>query len=156
MSEAKYVIRPYTSNQEVFDLAACHLLTQMRRAWGPRPTGLDHKTEACVYRAPDGCKCAVGALIPDELYDPDMDTGSSGIGTIMGRHLTLAQLFGGVSQNLLAHLQVIHDSETPSAWARYLRYCAEDYNLNTAVIDELAPLPDTSAQDAALLQELGQ
>ena len=23
----------------------------------------------CLYRAPDGCKCAVGFLIPDELYD---------------------------------------------------------------------------------------
>ena len=23
----------------------------------------------CLYRAPDGCKCAVGILIPDELYN---------------------------------------------------------------------------------------
>ncbi len=29
---------------------------------------------ACVYRAPDGNKCAVGALIPDEKYRPGFET----------------------------------------------------------------------------------
>lgn len=29
---------------------------------------------ACVYRAEDGAKCAVGHLIPDSKYDPDMDS----------------------------------------------------------------------------------
>jgi len=29
--------------------------------------------ESCLYRGPNGTKCAVGMFIPDELYDPRMD-----------------------------------------------------------------------------------
>ena len=28
---------------------------------------------SCVYRSPDGSKCAVGCLITDEAYDPKME-----------------------------------------------------------------------------------
>jgi hypothetical protein len=31
----------------------------------------------CVYRGPNRAKCAVGMFIPDELYDPKMDSGHS-------------------------------------------------------------------------------
>jgi hypothetical protein len=31
---------------------------------------------ACMYRAPNGRKCAAGQLIPDELYNPDIEGGS--------------------------------------------------------------------------------
>lgn len=30
-------------------------------------------TGACVYRGPGGLKCAVGHVIPDEVYDPKME-----------------------------------------------------------------------------------
>lgn len=49
------------TDQELFDRVVTHLRTQGRPAkdgWG-----------VCNYRAPDGCKCAIGALIPDETYD---------------------------------------------------------------------------------------
>ncbi len=32
--------------------------------------------ETCMYRAPDGTRCALGHLIPDEDYVPDMDHGA--------------------------------------------------------------------------------
>lgn len=28
---------------------------------------------ACAYRGPNGARCAIGALIPDDKYDPAMD-----------------------------------------------------------------------------------
>lgn len=28
----------------------------------------------CVYLTPDGCRCAVGQLVPEDLYDPAMET----------------------------------------------------------------------------------
>lgn len=37
--------------------------TAKRRSWDNR----------CRYRAPNGDKCVVGSLIPDELYDPEME-----------------------------------------------------------------------------------
>ncbi|SKB50097.1 hypothetical protein SAMN06295937_100799 [Sphingopyxis flava] len=53
------------NKQEVFDLVLNHLRQQGRPAL--RIHGL------CAYRAPDGAKCAIGALIADEYYDPGME-----------------------------------------------------------------------------------
>jgi hypothetical protein len=30
--------------------------------------------EDCLYRGPDGAKCGIGFLIPDERYSPELDT----------------------------------------------------------------------------------
>ena len=35
-----------------------------------RPASDHESGMVCMYRGQDGCMCAVGALIPDELYDP--------------------------------------------------------------------------------------
>ena len=32
-----------------------------------------HNGKGCCYRGPEGLKCAVGHLIPDSLYEPEMD-----------------------------------------------------------------------------------
>jgi hypothetical protein len=53
------------TKQEIFDTVVTHLFTQGKAA--------QDEDETCFYRAPDGCKCAVGALIPDELYDETME-----------------------------------------------------------------------------------
>ena len=50
---------------ELFEKVRNHLLEQGRRA-------ADEKGD-CLYRGPDGTKCAVGCIIPDDLYDPDME-----------------------------------------------------------------------------------
>lgn len=47
--------------QEIFDTVVTHLFTQRKQA-------MDKRTDACVYRARGGLKCAVGCLIPDKLY----------------------------------------------------------------------------------------
>lgn len=52
--------------QEIFDAVCDHLAKQKKRA--AREHG------GCYYRTPDGLKCAVGCLIPDELYDRRMDS----------------------------------------------------------------------------------
>ena len=53
------------SAQEVFDIVVNHLVTQRRPAY--------NDIRNCVYRAPDGLRCAVGVLIPDDLYDPEFE-----------------------------------------------------------------------------------
>lgn len=155
MSTTSFVIVPYTSNQEVFDLAARHLLTQKAKARIQRD---ESSNQRCLYRAPDGCKCAVGALIPDEIYQPEMDQGDTGIDEIISRFPTIATLFSGVDDDLLADLQTVHDDYIVSRWGEHLRALATDYGLSAAVIDELAPEQPITITDAdrALLSELAQ
>lgn len=50
------------TEQEIFDTVLAHLREQ-----GKAATDLGG---ACRYRGADGTACAVGCLIPDELYDP--------------------------------------------------------------------------------------
>ena len=50
--------------QEIFDKVATHLLTQPRSI---------NDVGDCLYRGPDGKKCAAGILIPDEEYNSMME-----------------------------------------------------------------------------------
>ena len=50
------------TSQEVFDVVAKHLLTQNAKSMD------DPWDEMCAYRGENGRRCAVGALIPDDLY----------------------------------------------------------------------------------------
>ena len=50
--------------QAVFDKVVKHLLTQKRRSESKR---------GCAYRGEDGAMCAVGCLISDKAYDPEIE-----------------------------------------------------------------------------------
>ena len=52
------------TDQELFDRVVTHLAKQGRRAMA---------RVACLYRTPDGLKCAIGCLIPDEKYRAEME-----------------------------------------------------------------------------------
>lgn len=45
------------------------------RAQGKPSLSADPVDNYCLYRAPDGSKCAIGHLIPDDKYSPDMEMG---------------------------------------------------------------------------------
>lgn len=53
------------SKQETFNTVVAHLRRQGCRALSP--------VGACQYRTRDGKKCAVGCLIPDDIYIPEME-----------------------------------------------------------------------------------
>ena len=62
----------------------------------------------CRYRGPEGLKCAIGHLIPDDKYQSDWE--SSSIGYLLGRFPLLVGLH--VTQEdvaFLEHLQRAHD-----------------------------------------------
>lgn len=127
----------YTTDQQIFDIAATHLLKQGRRATAP--------AGGCRYRAvqPDGAvlKCAVGALIPDELYEPDLENWQVGslvtISPIRGLFQT-PKLDRTVS--MLRELQCLHDETLtkPFRWRLNLGRIANRYDLNTQVLDDHA------------------
>lgn len=54
----------YPDSQAVFNTVAEHLLRQGRKS-------LDNF--ACAYRGENGAKCAVGVVIPDTLYEPEIE-----------------------------------------------------------------------------------
>ena len=86
--------------QEIFDTVVTHLLTQgVRSANG----------DICLYRGPNGTSCAVGCLIPDEMYEPEMDTGYSAISLIYSDRFKLPEYFNSDNTKLLSRLQGFHD-----------------------------------------------
>src|SRR5215510_14994918 len=104
------------TEQAIFDQVATHLLRQNERA-------VDSKSLDCMYRTPDGLKCAVGCLITDEEYRPDME----------GKTILLLCELGWLHQRFLDHinflcdLQRVHDCYLPNQWREDLRDIAEVY-----------------------------
>lgn len=66
---------------------------------------------ACAYRGQNGSKCAVGCLIPDELYSPDME--DKRIFAIIELYPEIKTLFADVDGFFLAKIQEIHDHHFP-------------------------------------------
>jgi hypothetical protein len=54
------------TRQEIFNKAWFHFVTK-RRSFAI------NQNAQCVYRTKNGAKCAIGCLIPDNLYSPKMD-----------------------------------------------------------------------------------
>ena len=114
--------------QEIFDIVSRHLLTQMQVS---RPVG---QTEGCAYRGGDGLKCAVGILITDEEYRPEMDTGQfvdgpadTTVNSLFVRNLLPERLRPHMV--FLEELQSIHDTYHPHCWFDQLAGFAERHNL---------------------------
>lgn len=101
------------TNQEAFNISAGHLLSQMK---------VSADETNCLYRGPRGLKCAIGCLIPDELYLPEME--NNGI-----QHPIFASMLPTVDRALLIELQVCHDRFAPSSWKEKLRGIATFFKL---------------------------
>lgn len=115
--------------QEIFEKVATHLFTQGERAMG---------IEVCQYRADNGRMCAVGCLIPDELYNPRMEENDAI--TIIG-NFPLPNYFKK-NKMLLDALQSVHD-HAPNwyntiAMRNRLEAIGGDFNLNTKFLTELS------------------
>lgn len=112
--------------QEIFDRVAAHLLNQGRRSVRT------DEFYGCAYRGRDGLRCAAGALIPDDEYNPDFE------GEPVTRRRILLAI--GVSPNdgdavtLLARLQDMHDEKMPSRWESELEELAAERGLSTEIL----------------------
>ena len=126
--------------QEVFDLVRTHLLQQNKPSFAtlghdgfPKP----------AYRGDDGCKCAIGCLIPDDKYTPTIEQ----LGVFSIRVRAIVFDFVGLSRfnrnvtnkddqrdmdtviNLLHELQITHDRSQPKIWPELLQAIAERFEL---------------------------
>jgi hypothetical protein len=124
-------IGPDTPAQDVYDFVVRHLLRQGR----PSVEHPGTLSSRCLYRSPDGLKCAVGCLLTDEEATPAIE-GFRAVEILPGR------LRAHV--DLLCDLQSAHDALNCGRWpdlpAR-LRYTAIAHNLSPAVLDEVPPCP---------------
>lgn len=113
--------------QEIFNLVVEHLFTQGRPAYD------GHRV--CMYRTHVGLRCAVGVLIPDDLYDPAFETNKAD--TVIQELFDADLADWREHKDLLLSLQVAHDNclrepdETfnTTALARHLRNVAERFSL---------------------------
>lgn len=114
--------------QEVFDKVVNHLRAQGEPA-------IDHAAGACKYRveATGGrvLKCAIGCLIDDNDYNPDMESHNLNKLLSNEKALPLGPLRNLLTQHsqLLHWLQVTHDTFPQSSWEMQFKVIAEVYQL---------------------------
>ena len=97
------------TRREIFEKARKHLLAQGRRA-----ERVDRSE--CRYRTSSNLMCAVGCLIPDELYTEEIEGRAANklpkdiLEHILGPHYTTGDI------DFLVRLQIIHDRRRPAQW----------------------------------------
>ena len=121
--------------QAIFNKVVQHLRAQKSQA-------ID--VLGCLYRTEDGKKCAIGCLIPDELYTPNIER----LGVRSLPVAFLQKCIPGYSpddEGLLARLQRVHDNPfTIDELEERLQRVAKDFYLKMPVKENDAQEPQVS------------
>ena len=127
------------TGQEIFDGVLAHLRKQGKASV--------NDVGKCAYRGEGGTACAVGCLIPDELYDPRIE--NWGVGSILNMRThgvgidetevyrealsRIASHLGQENEALLADLQSAHDNQLAKLglpyWERAMERIAGSHGL---------------------------
>ena len=117
---------PQATEQQVFDQVATHLLTQGRKS---------ENAGTCLYRGPEGTKCAAGCLIGKSEYRAYWEgrswSGLAGEGSVPEEHL-----------DLIIALQKIHDHPDwrlrtlARSWREKLIKLANEFELSYKVVED--------------------
>jgi hypothetical protein len=110
------------TKQQIFDKVAKHLLKQGKRS--------KNEEGDCRYRSPDGTRCAVGCLIPTNLYHGKLE----GVSAEALPNALLRQMGVHLNKLLLSRLQSVHDDIEPEYWRDSLGNVAKDFRLSTKVL----------------------
>ena len=115
------------SQQEIFNKVTNHLITQGVRSVSEDGLG-------CLYRGPNNLMCAVGCLIPVEVYSEKFE-GFSVYDLIENFPETL-NIFGEENIDLIGDLQATHDlwDGTKDHLINELKFVANKYNLSKPVL----------------------
>lgn len=105
--------------QQMFDKVVTHLRKQGERAMNGA---------VCAYRGVGNTQCAVGCLIPDEIYDPKME--GRGVYGLCDDFPAVRALLPTVAHQTLAlDLQSVHDSFAAQSWESALKRIAKLHHL---------------------------
>lgn len=103
------------TNQEMFDKVVAHARAQNCKAIiGAK----------CLYRGPNGTKCFIGALIPDDKYSTALENKMVGRPEVMEAAGLLKEQAG-----LANSLQQIHDNYSVTQWEHGFESVARIHNL---------------------------
>lgn len=112
--------------QELFETVVLHQRKQAEKSH----IALSEGGFSCRYRDPEGRSCAIGCLIPNDAYKPEMEGGD--VGDLIKKDLLPVTLAAEFFKNmrLLSTLQKIHDQSLAlTDWERQWRMVADDYKL---------------------------
>ena len=105
------------NNQKMFDTVVTHLRNQGVPAI--------NDNFSCMYRSPSGLSCAIGCLIPDDVYHKGME--GLTIENLLDKY---PQVKKYIADNELAMaLQEVHDSRVASQWEAQLSEVADAFGL---------------------------
>lgn len=107
--------------QEIFDFVVRFLLKQNQKS----------QNEYMIYKyhLNDGKKCAMGCLIPDKDYHPDME--------LLPKFVNRYFIDSGYSReemHLIQDLRTVHDHEDVCRWRKEFKKVADTYNLNCSCL----------------------
>lgn len=128
------------TKQETFDKVAKHLLTQMEQSKSWIAAKVHAETPACAYRGNGGLMCAVGCLIPDEIYREGME--GKVAYSVFYDFDEVRTLFDYRDARvtdftrLISSLQNIHDCSEPHEWKGKLCDLAFKDGLDHSVLDQ--------------------
>ncbi len=124
MNYSTVKVEPIADLQTAFDTAYRGLKAQgFRRSY-------DRSAYRCMYRGPNETKCAVGHLIPDNIYIGQGQMNYAKISQLVQMSPEIAVLFANLKQDDLVALQVKHDNASnPEDMETRLHEFALDYNL---------------------------
>lgn len=121
------------TEQEIFDTVTKHLSGMKKQSLR---AGMFY--ELCAYRDLEGNKCAVGCLITDDEYTPEMDE-TGDVSALCEEGLLPERLIPHI--DLLSSLQDVHDREVNWVDNREgmvfdLKEIASEYKLDSSVVDQ--------------------
>lgn len=102
------------SNQEIFDRVLAHMRVQRRAS-------VDDDG-ACLYRGPNGTACAIGALIRDDEYTPEIE--KKNVYTLLKGVDRMTVSEG--RRSLLSDLQSVHDNLSEIDSENFLSFIEND------------------------------
>ena len=114
--------------QLISDVKA-HLLEQGCRS--TKPGKYEGSNQDCMYRGPNGTKCGIGFLIPDELYDVKMEgyAAEQIVKDYPLIHSAIVHNYGhdSVDNQVLSEIQEIHDFVDIGSWEEALDELIDEY-----------------------------
>lgn len=112
------------TKQQTFNKVATHLLTQNSKAL--------NNYGGCNYKNDIGLKCAAGCLIPDDIYNKDVEGGQVDCMENFDRPELFKSLV--TSLNFLKELQNLHDHQLVMDWKQKLRNLAIKHKLSYTML----------------------
>jgi hypothetical protein len=117
------------TNQELFDQVVVHARQQKCKATN---------SYRCAYRGPNGTKCFIGALIPDDKYLKSFE--GYGLGALLScekdsykynssKDIATAAGIEEPQYELAKVLQGVHDNFEQPEWEKHFTKIATQYNL---------------------------